>query len=211
MGFRPRRGRLAALVSWQGRVSAVSHTRPNHSPVSLQRPVRWGPPTVPRSRSFFLVSKSGSRPSWSRCCCCCCLLLVLPTTSVLKRCFYVISPRLSVVSSRGLRAAIALSREGLPRVRIRPRRGRRAALARWQGRVSAVSHTRPNHNALELFFSDFFAAKPRFLARLARSDSPQSRGPCPRADPPSPRPSRSASDVARSRLRGLPLAPYVFV
>ena len=41
-----------------------------------------------------------------------------------------------------MRAAIALSREGLARVRIRPRRGRRAALARWQGRVSAVSHTR---------------------------------------------------------------------
>ena len=41
---------------------------------------------------------------------------------------------------------IALSREGLARVRVRPRRGRRAALARWQGRVSAVSHTRPNHS-----------------------------------------------------------------
>jgi len=45
---------------------------------------------------------------------------------------------------------------------------------------------------------------------LARSDSPVSRGPCPRAGPPSPRPSRSASEVARSRLRGLPHAPYVF-
>ena len=41
-----------------------------------------------------------------------------------------------------MRAGIALSREGLARVRIRPRRGRRAALARWRGRVSAVSHTR---------------------------------------------------------------------
>ena len=44
-------------------------------------------------------------------------------------------------------------------------------------------------------------------AAATRSDSPQSRGPCPRADPPSPRPSRSASEVARSRLRGLPHAP----
>ena len=51
---------------------------------------------------------------------------------------------------------------------------------------------------------------PRFVARLARSDSPQSRGPCPRADPPSPRPSRSASEVERSRLRGVPHAPYIF-
>ena len=42
---------------------------------------------------------------------------------------------------------------------------------------------------------------------LARSDSPQSRGPCLRAGPPSPRPSRSASEVARSGLRGLPHAP----
>ena len=59
-------------------------------------------------------------------------------------------------------------------------------------------------SALEPFFCDFSAARPRFVARLARSDSPQSRGPCPRADPPSPRPSRSASEVARSRLRDLP-------
>ena len=84
MWVRPRRGLRAALAMWQGCVSAVSHTRPNHSPVSLQRPVCWGHPTVPRSRSFFL-SLSGSRPSWSRCCCCCFLLLLLPTTSVLKR------------------------------------------------------------------------------------------------------------------------------
>ena len=62
-------------------------------------------------------------------------------------------------------------------------------------------------SALKLFFSDFSAARPRFVARLARSDGPQSRGPCPRTDPPSPRPSRSASEVARSRLRGLPHAP----
>ena len=48
-------------------------------------------------------------------------------------------------------------------------------------------------SALELFFCDFSTARPRFVARPARSDSPQSRGPCPRADPPSPRPSRSAS------------------
>ena len=100
--------------------------------------------------------------------------------------------------------------EGLARVRVRPRRGRPAALARWQGRVSVVSHTRPNHSALELFFCDFSAARPRFVARLTRSDSPQSRGPCPRADPPSPRPTRSASELARSRLRCLPHAPYVF-
>ena len=65
-------------------------------------------------------------------------------------------------------------------------------------------------SALKLFFSDFSAARPRFVARLAHSDGPQSRGPCPRTDPPSPRPSRSASEVARSRLRGLPHAPYVF-
>ena len=45
-------------------------------------------------------------------------------------------------------------------------------------------------SALELFFCDFSAARP-----------------CPRADPPSPRPSRRASEVARSRLRGLPHAP----
>ena len=85
MRVRPRRGRRAALARWQGRVSAVSHTRPNHSPVSLQRPVCWGPPAVPRSRSIFFWSLSGSRPSWSRSCCCCCLLPLLPTTSVLKR------------------------------------------------------------------------------------------------------------------------------
>ena len=187
-GSAPRHGRRAALARWQSRVSAVSHTRPNHSPVSLQRPVCWGPPTVV-TLFFFLVSKSASRPSWCRCCCCCCLLLLLPTTSVLKR-----------------REMLARS-EGLARVRVRPPRGRRAALARWQNRAYAVSHKRPNHRALKLFFCDFSAARPRFLARLARSDSPQSRGPCPRADPPSPRPSRSASEVSRSRLRGLPHAP----
>ena len=73
---------------------------------------------------------------WFRCCCCCCMLLLLPTTSVLKR-----------------REMLARS-EGLARVRVCPHRGRRAALARWQGRVSAVSHTRPNHSALELVFCD---------------------------------------------------------
>ena len=62
-------------------------------------------------------------------------------------------------------------------------------------------------SALELFFCDFSAARPRFVARLARSASPQPRGPCPRADPPSPRPSRSVNEVASSRLRGLPHAP----
>ena len=59
-------------------------------------------------------------------------------------------------------------------------------------------------SALEPFFGDFSAARPRFVARLAPSDSPQPRGPCPRAGPPSPRPSLSASAVARSRLHGLP-------
>ena len=110
---------------------------------------------------------------WSRCCCCYCLLLLLPTTSVLKR-----------------REVLARS-EGLARVRVRARRGGRAALARWQGGVSAVSHTRPNHRTLELFSCDFTATRPRFIARLARSDSPQSRGPCPSAHPPSPRASRT--------------------
>ena len=65
-------------------------------------------------------------------------------------------------------------------------------------------------SALEPFFCYFSAARPCFVARLAPSDSPQSRGSCPRADPPSPQPSRSASELARSRLRGLPHAPYVF-
>ena len=64
--------------------------------------------------------------------------------------FSAISPPLGLVSSRGVRPAIALSREGLIRVRVRPRRGRRAVLARWQGRVSAVSHTRPNHSPVSL-------------------------------------------------------------
>ena len=36
-------------------------------------------------------------------------------------------------------------------------------------------------SALEPFSRDFSAARPRFVARLAPSDSPQSRGPCPRA------------------------------
>ena len=44
--------------------------------------------------------------------------------------FSAISPPLGLVSSRDLRPAIALSREGRVRVRVRPRRGRRAALAR---------------------------------------------------------------------------------
>ena len=90
-------------------------------------------------------------------------------------------------------AVTVLSRAGLARVRVRPRRGRRAALASWQGRVCAVSHTCPNHSGLELFSCDFSAASPHFVARLAHSDSPHSRWACPRADPPSPRPSRSAS------------------
>ena len=89
MRVHPRRGRRAGLARWQGRVSAISHTRPNHSALKL---------------------------------------------------FSAISPPLGRVSSRGLRAAIALSRRGLAGVRIRPRCGRRAALVSWQGRVSAVSH-----------------------------------------------------------------------
>ena len=51
----PRPSRSASEVA-SSRLSAVSHTRPNHSPVSLQRPVCRGPRTVPRSRSFFVVS-----------------------------------------------------------------------------------------------------------------------------------------------------------
>ena len=39
-------------------------------------------------------------------------------------------------------------------------------------------------SALEPFFRDFSAATPRFVARLAPSDSPRSRGPRPRAGPP---------------------------
>ena len=41
-----------------------------------------------------------------------------------------------------MRPATALSREGRARVRVHPRRGRRAALAMWQGRVSPRSPTR---------------------------------------------------------------------
>ena len=51
----PRRGRRAALARWQGRVSAVFHTRPNHSPVSLQRPVCWGSSYSPAVTRFFWV------------------------------------------------------------------------------------------------------------------------------------------------------------
>ena len=51
----PRPSRSASEVA-RSRLSAVSHTRPNHSPVSLQRPVCRGPRTVPRSRFFFFVS-----------------------------------------------------------------------------------------------------------------------------------------------------------
>ena len=43
-------------------------------------------------------------------------------------------------------------------------------------------------SALEQFFGDFSAARPRLVARLAPSDSHQPRGPCPRAGAPSPRP-----------------------
>ena len=39
-------------------------------------------------------------------------------------------------------------------------------------------------SALEPFFGHFSAARPRLVARLAPSDSPRSRGPCPRAGPP---------------------------
>ena len=128
MRVRPRRGRTRSASEV---ARSQTHTRPNHSPVSLQRPVCRGPPTVPRSSSFFY-----------------CLLLVLD---------------------------------------------------RHDCRVTACVHRRNTGRT-----------RPRFVARLARSDSPQSRGPGPRADPSSPRPSRSASEVARSRLRGVPYAPYVF-
>ena len=40
------------------------------------------------------------------------------------------------------------------------------------------------HSALEPFFGDFSASRPRFVSRLAPSDSPQPTGPCPRAGPP---------------------------
>ena len=46
--------------------------------------------------------------------------------------------------------------------------------------AAAAAH---NISTEALFFCDFSVARPRFVARLARSDSPQSRGPCPRADP----------------------------
>ena len=126
----PRPSRSASEVA-RSRLSAVSHTRPNHSLVQS------------RGHAFFLSlvldrhdyrvkacvhRRYTGRTSRTLLCC----LSVLSATS----------PRLGLVSSRGLRPAIALSREGLARVWIRPRRGRRAALARWQGRVSAVSHTR---------------------------------------------------------------------
>ena len=48
-------------------------------------------------------------------------------------------------------------------------------------------HARCSLSALEPFFGHFSAARPRLVARLAPSDSPQPRGPCPRAGPPSPR------------------------
>ena len=89
-------------------------------------------------------------------------------------------------------------------------------LDRHDYRVTACVHRRNTGRTSRTllcclsFFCDFSAARPRFVPRLAPSDSPQSRGPCPRAGPPSPRPSRSSSEVARSRLRGLPHAPYVF-
>ena len=89
-------------------------------------------------------------------------------------------------------------------------------LDRHDYRVTACVHRRNTGRTSRTllcclsFFCDLSAARPRFVARLAPSDSPQSRGPYPRAGPPSLRPSRSASEVARSRLRGLPHAPYVF-
>ena len=50
---------------------------------------------------------------------------------------------LSVLASRVvILFRLLLNLPALARVRIRPRRGRRAALARWQGRASVVSHTR---------------------------------------------------------------------
>ena len=134
---------------------------------------------------------------WSRCCCCCCLLLLLPTTSVLKR-------RQMLARSDSPQSRGPCARAGPPS----PRPSRSASeVARSRHRV--LPHA-PQSQRPRAVFCDFSAARPRFVARLARSVSPQSRGPCPRAEPPSPRPSRSASELARSRPRGLPHAPYVF-
>ena len=78
-----------------------------------------------------------------------------------------------------------LSRDGLASVRVRPRRGRRPALARWQGRVSTVSHTRPNHSPVS-------------------QPAPRLRGP-PHA------PNQSPVSLRRPVCGGLvPPAPYVF-
>ena len=55
--------------------------------------------------------------------------------------FSAISPPLDLVSSRGLRPAIALSREGLARVRVRPRRGRtRSASEVARSRLRGLPH-----------------------------------------------------------------------
>ena len=112
-------------------VNAVSHTRPNRSRVSLQRPDCRGTPTIPRSLSFSV-----------------CLFLVVDrhddrvTACVHRRNTGRTRPRFVARLAR----SETPPREGLARVRVRPRRGRRAALARWQGRVSPVSHTRANHS-----------------------------------------------------------------
>ena len=54
MRVRPRRGRRPALARWQGRVSTVSHTRPNHSPVSQPAPRLRGPPHAPNQSPVSL-------------------------------------------------------------------------------------------------------------------------------------------------------------
>ena len=53
----------------------------------------------------------------------------------------------------------------------------------------------------------FIRRQASFRPQACAQRYPQPRGPCLRAGPPSPRPSPSASEVARSRLRGLPHAP----
>ena len=122
-GPSPRPSRSASEVA-RSRLRGLPHA-PQSQPCFFTTTSLLGSSYSPAVTLFlFLVSKSGSRPSWSRCCCCCCLLLLLPTTSVLKR-----------------REMLARS-EGLARVRVRPRRGRRAALASWQGCVSTVFHMR---------------------------------------------------------------------
>ena len=177
---------------------------------------------------FFLVSKSGSRPSWSRCCFLC-LLLLLPTTSVLKRremlapsiaavvlgCFYFCP--LDCDASGMVVDCAAVWKNKIKRLQRNTCSSCFFGLGDVMvgGRIASYvfififwSRCCWCCRLLLLLLPTTSVPKPREM--LARSDSPQSRGPCPRAGPPSPRPSRSASEVARSRHRVLPHAPYVF-